>query len=120
MASGCKNLLESGIGGKFIFLGRGDGEQPVDDVVLRDTIALGCKINYQSMAQDGLGECLNVVGRDVRSTMKQRAGFAPQDQELNGSRTGSPSNHLFDEIRNTGAANARLPDKRKCVTNDMV
>src|SRR5262245_29260772 len=62
IASGCKNLFEPGIAGELIFLGRGAGDQAVNDTIGGHAIALGRKIHNQAVAQHGLGQGLNVVG----------------------------------------------------------
>jgi hypothetical protein len=111
MASGCKNLLESGIGGEFIFLGGSHSEQTVDDVVLGYAITFGREVHDKSMTQNRLGEGLDVIRRDMRSTVKQRASLAAQDQELYRSRASAPTDHILDEVRNAGASHTRLSDK---------
>ena len=71
IASGCKNLLESGIAGQFIFLGWSFSEQSINDVIGRDAIAFGREVDDDPMPQHRLGQRLNVVGRHMRSAVQQ-------------------------------------------------
>src|SRR5688572_33090099 len=52
MASGCKNLLEAGIAGQFVFLGRSDLKQAIDDLVGGHAFAFGREVDDQPMPQD--------------------------------------------------------------------
>src|ERR1051326_9086903 len=53
-ASGCKNGFESGIAGKFVFLGGRGGEEAFDHGVGGDPFAFGGEVHHQAMAEHGL------------------------------------------------------------------
>src|SRR5207245_568221 len=91
IASGCKNLLESGITGQLVFLGRCDLDEALDDVVRRDPFALGGKIEHEPMPQHGLGQGLNVVGGDVRAAVQEGPRLGAQDHKLHRPRPGAPA-----------------------------
>ena len=62
IASGCKNLLESGVTGKFVFLGGGYVQQLLNHVVCRDAVALRSKIDRDPVSQYWLGQRLDIFG----------------------------------------------------------
>src|SRR5262245_48220153 len=61
IASGCKNLLESGIAGQGVFFGGGDTENPFDHAVDGHAFAFGREIQHDAMAEHRRGERGDVV-----------------------------------------------------------
>src|SRR5688572_22968164 len=66
IASGCKNLFEPGIARELVFLSGRAGDQAVDDTIGADPVALRGEVDHNPVPQHGLGQCLNIVGGDVR------------------------------------------------------
>src|SRR3954469_7701769 len=62
IASGCKNLFEPGIAEELVFLSGGAGNETVDNLVGRDSVALSGEVHDQSVPQDRTGERLDVLG----------------------------------------------------------
>ncbi len=58
------------------------------------------------MAEDGVGECLDIGGRDVGATIKEDAGFCADDKALRGAETCAPVDPLVDEVRGAGSVRA--------------
>ena len=76
ITSGCKDLLEAVVMDQLVFVRGGDFEQVIDDVIRRDAVAFGRKIDDQPVPQHGLGQRLDVFHRDVRPSTDQRAGLS--------------------------------------------
>src|SRR5688500_15957095 len=114
-ASGCKNLLESGIARELVFFGGSDAEDFVDNRVGVDPFALGGEVHDQPVPQHRLSERLDVFGRYIAAAMQQGARLGAEDQELHGTRTGAPAHLVADEIRRARLSHARLPHQRERV-----
>jgi hypothetical protein len=108
IASGCKNLLESGISGQFIFGGWCDFNQTIDNVVGRDAVTLSSKVYDEPMAKDRRGQRLNIFRRDVSSTVKESTGLPAKNEKLDCARTGAPAHHFADEFGSSLFADSRL------------
>ena len=84
MASGCKNLLESGIACEFVFFGRRVGQQAFHNDVLSDPLALGGEVDDRirlelgQQALDQLGIDLDAMAEDVADDVADRI-----DEEAN-------------------------------------
>ena len=65
MASGCKNLLESGIARQLVFLGRGAINQSFNDLVRSYAITFGSEVHYDAMTQDRFSNRLDIFRRDM-------------------------------------------------------
>ena len=72
------------------------------------------------MPQHGLGQGLDVVGRNVRAAVQQGPGLGAQDQELHGPRPGAPAQLVADEVGHARLADARLPHQRQRVADHVV
>ena len=82
------------------------GQQPVDHVVGGDAFALGGEVEHQPVPQHGLGQGLDVVGRDVGPAVQQGPGLGAQDQVLHRPRARPPSSATRGRTR---ARPARRP-----------
>ena len=78
IASGCKNFLESGIACQLVFAGGGDRNDPLDQIVGRDALALGGETQHQPVPQHRLGQGLHVLAGDVGPALQQARALAPR------------------------------------------
>ena len=78
------------------------------------------KFTTRRCRSTGLAKRLNVFGRNVRAAVQQRPGFAAENQELHGPRSGAPGNLIVDEVGHARFAHAGLPHQRQRVANHVV
>src|SRR5262245_10955195 len=79
-------------------------EQPFDDRVGVDAFRFRVKVRHDAVAQNRLGERLDVLDRDVIAAVHQRPGLRAAHQRLRTAQPGSPFHPLVDVIRGTGDA----------------
>ena len=89
-----------------------------DDILDADAFGLGAVIQQDAVAQDRIGQRLDVLDRDVRAALQQRARLGAQHEELAGPRAGAPADPVVDEVRRRrpGAAARRRPVERRSAT----
>ena len=94
MTSGRKYFLESGITRKLVFGRRCRRYDAIDHIVTGHPVTFGGKIDHHAVPEDGFGQLLDVVDRDMKTTFQQCPGLAAEDQKLDGPRTGAPADDL--------------------------
>src|SRR6266568_3331068 len=55
-------------------------------------------VEQDAMAQRGIGQGADVIQGHVRAAFQERPGLGAEDEELTGSRAGSPTGPLIDEV----------------------
>src|SRR5947207_709332 len=73
-------------------------EQPLDDVVVADSLGLRLKIGADAMPEHGDGDLLDVVDGDAVSAVHRRDRLGALYQVDSGARASAPVDHALDEI----------------------
>ena len=65
-------------------------EEMVNNLRHSDSFRFGTVVREDPMAEDGSREGADIVDRNMSAVVQQRAGFAPEDEELPRAETSSP------------------------------
>ena len=68
-----------------------------DDLVHRDAVGFGAVVDEDAVAQDGRGEGLDVLARDMGATGEQGTGFGAEHEELRRACASPPAYPVVDE-----------------------
>ena len=77
-------------------------QQAVDHCLDGHAFGLGAVAEQDAVAERGVGERADVLGRDVDPAREQRPGLRPQHQELPGAQAGAPAHPVVDEVGRLG------------------
>ena len=95
-------------------------EQPIDDRVRRDALGFGVEVRHDPVAQNRLGERLDVLDRDVIAAVHQGARLRAAHQRLRRAEAGAPLHPLLDELRRARPSRPRRIDEPDDVARDLV
>ena len=82
-------------------------EQLIDNAIRGDAFGLGVEIRQHAMAEDRLGERLDVLHRHVMAAVQQRARLGADHQRVRRAQAGAPLHPLLDEVELGAAARPR-------------
>src|SRR5215475_10319205 len=63
-------------------------QKPLDDVLGFDAFRLGMEVRQNTMAEDRIGQRLNVFDSDIVTAMNERPRFSSENQELRSAEAG--------------------------------
>src|SRR5439155_4997719 len=102
-------------------LGYRDGiDQPLDHRVRGDALRFGVEVRHHTVAQDRLGERLNVLDRHVIAAVHERARLRAAHERLRRAQAGAPLHPFLDEFRRVHTARARGAHQAGGIARDLL
>src|ERR1051325_4814825 len=95
-------------------------QESLDDVVRGQTFRACCEVRNDAVAEDRLGNSLDILDRDVEPATQHGACLAGHDQEQTGSGTGSVRQPVVDEQRGVNVLGTSRPHELGCVVKDVI